>query len=107
MKIKKNDLVLIIKGKDKNRKGKVIKVLPKKQKVIIEGLNLKKKHFSPRREGEKGEIVEIPAPLSVANVKLICPKCKKPTKVGYKIISDAKSGKSKKIRICKKCGGNL
>lgn len=107
MKIKKGDLVLVLKGKDKSRKGKVIKALPKEQKVIIEGLNLRKKHFPPKREGEKGEIVKIPAPLSIANVKLICPKCKKPTRVGYRVISDSKSQQSKKVRICKKCGQNL
>lgn len=97
MKIKKGDTVLIIKGKDRGKSGVVIKALPKKNKVIVEGLNLVKKHLKPKRAGEKGQIVSIPAPLDVAKVKLICPKCKKPTRVGYEFQND------KKFRKCKKC----
>jgi len=97
MKIKKGDTVLIIKGKDRGKVGKVIKALPKENRVIVEGLNLVKKHIKPKRAGEKGEIVEIPAPLYVSKVKLICPSCKKPTKVGYKFVNDTKK------RYCKKC----
>lgn len=101
MKIKKGDTVLVICGKDRGRKGKVIKALPKKEKVIIEGINLVKKHRRPRRSGEKGEVIQKPAPLHVSNVKLICPKCKKATRIGYK-----KVGK-KKYRICKKCKSEI
>jgi len=97
MKLKKGDQILIIKGKDRGRRGKIVKVLPKEQRVIIEGLNLRKKHIRPKKEGEKGEILEIPEPLNVANVKLICPQCKKPSRVGYK------TTKGKKYRFCKKC----
>lgn len=97
MKIRRNDTVLIICGKDRGRKGKVLKCFPKERKIVVEGLNLRKKHIRPRREGEKGQIVEIPAPLDVSNVKLLCPKCSKPTRVGYKFEKD------KKFRICKKC----
>ncbi len=97
MKIKKGDTVLIIKGKDRGKSGKVIKALPKENRIIIEGLNLVKKHVKPKRAGEKGEIVEIPAPLYISKVKLICPSCKKPTKVGYKFVNDTKK------RYCKKC----
>lgn len=97
MKIKKGDTVLIISGKDKGRTGKVIKALPKENKVIVEGLNLVKKHLRPKRSGEKGQIVSIPQPLYVSKVKLICPKCKKPTRVGYEISND------QKFRKCKKC----
>lgn len=97
MKIKKNDLVLVIKGKDRKRTGKVIKALPKENKIIIEGLNLVKKHIRPRRQGEKGKIVEIPKPIYVSNVKLICPKCGDATRVGYNIVD------KKKKRFCKKC----
>jgi len=99
MKIKKGDLVLIVKGKDRGKSGKVIKALPKENRIIVEGLNLVKKHIKPKRAGEKGEIVEIPAPLYVSKVKLICPLCKKPTKVGYAFVEDNKK------RKCKKCGG--
>jgi len=97
MKIKKGDTVLIIKGKDRGKSGKVIKALPKENRIVIEGLNLVKKHVKPKRAGEKGEIVEIPAPLYISKVKLICPSCKKPTKVGYKFVNDTKK------RYCKKC----
>ncbi len=97
MKIKKGDTVLITKGKDRGKIGKVIKALPKENRVIVEGLNLVKKHIKPKRAGEKGQIVEIPAPIYVSNVKLICPSCKKPTKIGYKFVSDIKK------RYCKKC----
>lgn len=101
MKIKKNDTVLVISGKDRGRKGKVIRTLPKEGKVIVEGMNIKKKHIRPRREGEKGQIIEIPGPIDVSNVKLICPKCGKPTRIGYKIIN------KKKFRICKKCSQEI
>lgn len=97
MKIKKGDQVLIISGKDKGRKGKVISSLEKEGKVIIEGINLKKKHVKPKKQGEKGQIIQIPLPLSVSNVKIICPKCKKASRIGYKLID------KRKFRICKKC----
>ncbi len=99
MKIKKGDTVLIIKGKDRGRTGKVIKALPRENRIVVEGLNLVKKHIKPRRQGEKGKIVEIPRPISISNVKLICPNCNKPTRVGYKI------EKKEKYRYCKKCQG--
>ncbi len=105
MKIRKGDKVLVIKGKDKGRKSKVLRGFPKELKVLVEGINIKKKHRRPRREGEKGQIVEVAAPLPVCRVKLICPKCGKPTRVGYKIIKTA--GEKKKVRICKKCSGEI
>lgn len=98
MKIRKDDQVLIISGKDRGRHGKVLSVFPKEQKVRVEGVNIRKKHVRPRRPGEKGQIVQMPAPLSVSNVKLICSKCGKPTRVGYKVVG------GKKYRLCKKCG---
>ena len=97
MKIKKGDSVLIISGKDKGRTGKIMKAIPKELKVLVEGINLKKKHVRPKREGEKGQIVEIPAALNISNVKIICPKCGKATRIGYKVDDGVKK------RICKKC----
>lgn len=97
MKIKNGDTVLIISGKDKGKKGKVINAFPKKNRIVVEGANVRKKHVRPKRAGEKGQIVEIPAPFDVSNVKIICPKCKKPARVGYKV-----AGKNK-FRVCKKC----
>jgi len=108
MKIKKGDTVLIILGKDRGRKGKVLQALPKENKIVVEGINLRKKHQKPKKTGEKGQIIELPSSFSVSNVKLVCPKCKKATKVGYKIKSKIKNQKSKiKIRICKKCGKEI
>ena len=101
MKIKKNDTVLIISGKDRGRKGKVLKVLPKEEKLVVEGINLRKKNLKPRRSGEKGQIIQFSAPLHVSNIKLICPKCGKTTRVGYKIEGE------KKHRICKQCGQEI
>jgi len=98
MKIKKGDTVLIIAGKDRGRKGKVLKAFPKENKILVEGINLKKKHQRPRRSGEKGQIVILPAPIDVSNAKLICPKCGQATRVGYRFGED-----KKKYRICKKC----
>jgi len=97
MKVKKGDSVLIIAGKDKGRTGKIMKALPKDLKVLVEGINLKKKHVRPKRDGEKGQVVEIPAALDVSNVKIVCPKCGKATRVGYTIEKDIKK------RVCKKC----
>ncbi len=97
MKIQKGDTVLIIAGKYRGKKGKVLKVFPKEKKILVDGINLVKKHRKPRRSGEKGQIVEIPAPIAVSNAKLICPKCGKATRVGYKI------EEKKKFRVCKKC----
>ena len=97
MKVKKGDNVLITAGKDKGRTGKIMKSLPKELKILVEGINLKKKHVRPKREGEKGQVVSIPAPLDISNIKLICPKCGKATRIGFKTEKDVKN------RICKKC----
>lgn len=102
MKIKKNDNVMIIAGKDKGKSGKVLQVFPARQRLSVEGLNLLIKHLRPRREGEKGQRIEFPAPLNLSNVMLVCPKCAKPTRVAYKI-SAAADGKKAKARLCKKC----
>jgi len=85
-------------GKDKGKTGKVEKVLPKVAAVLVEGVNKYKKHLKPQGEGKPGGIVEISKPLPVANVVLLCPKCQKPTRVGYQT-----DRSNKKYRICKKC----
>lgn len=97
MKIHKGDTVLIISGKDRRKTAKVLEVFPKEGKVLAEAVNIIKKHVRPKKQGEKGQVVEIPAPISISNVKLICAKCGKPARVGYKIIE------KKKYRLCKKC----
>jgi len=103
MKIQKGDTVLIISGKYRGKRGKVLRVFPTQpggypKKILVEGVNLVKKHQRPRRTEEKGQIVEMPSPIDVSNAKLICSKCEKATRIGYKIIE------GKKYRICKKCG---
>ena len=93
--------MLIISGKDKGRTAKILKSLVSEKKFLIEGINLKKKHIKPKKEGEKGQVISLPVPLDASNVKFICPKCAKATRVGYKI-ETTKTGK-RKFRICKKC----
>jgi large subunit ribosomal protein L24 len=103
MKIKKGDNVLIIAGKDKGRTGKIMKAFPKELKILVEGINLKKKHVRPKKEGEKGQVVEIPAALDASNVKIVCPKCGKVTRIGYIIENPSAGSGQVKNRICKKC----
>lgn len=105
MKIKKGDTVLVISGKYRGKTGKVLKAFPKEGKVLVEGVNIVKKHVKPKRVGEKGQIVQIPKPIDVSNVKLICPSCKKATRVGYKIFE--KEGEKEKVRVCKKCKAEI
>ena len=106
MKIKKGDNVKILKGKDNNKTGKILQVLQseKKTRIVVEGLNLKYKHLRPKRGGEKGQRIMFPSPMDISNVQLVCPKCGKPTRVGFKIREGrSEISKEKKNRICKKC----
>lgn len=98
MKLKKGDTVKVIKGKDRGRTGKIEKIFPEMGKVLIPGINVYKKHTKPRGEKEPGGIIDILKPLPLANVVLMCPKCSKPTRIGFRI---DKSGA--KTRICRKC----
>ena len=97
MKLKRGDIVKVTAGKDKGRTGKIEKVLPKPNKVVVAGVNLYKRHLKPRGESKPGGIVDIVKPLPVSNVALICPKCGQPTRVGFRVT------KKEKVRICKKC----
>ena len=97
IKIKKQDTVLVISGKDKGKKGKIIQTFPSKQKVTVENINLRKKNVKAKKSGEKGQIVEFPASINVSNLMLVCSKCLKPTRVSYNFLN------KKKIRVCKKC----
>jgi large subunit ribosomal protein L24 len=96
MKIKKGDNVEIIAGKDKGKRGKVTHTVPRSGQVVVEGLNIRKKHTRPRKEGEKGQRIEIPFPLDVSNVMLVCPHTDKLTRVGYKVEN------GQKVRISKR-----
>ena len=99
MKIKKGDNIIVISGKDRGKQGKIIKVLPNNEKVIVENINLKKKHQRPKTGGKKGEKIEVPRLIPSSTVALVCKNCGKPTRAGRQILPDGK-----KIRICKRCG---
>jgi large subunit ribosomal protein L24 len=101
MKIKSGDSVNIVRGKDNGKKGTVQKVFTKELKVLVEGVNQVKRHVKSRVPGQKSEIITLTKPLPISNVQLVCPKCKKPTRVGYKMLKD------EKVRICKKCSAEL
>ncbi len=101
MKIRKNDQIKIIAGKDRGKSGKVLKVFAAEGKILVEGLNLIKKHVRPRKEGEKGQRIEIPARINSSNALVVCPKCGKATRVSHK-----KSGDNK-MRACRKCGSDI
>jgi len=98
VKIKKGDTVLVISGNYKGKKGKVREVVTEDEKLIIEGINIKKVHTKPRKTGQPGGILEKELPVSLSNVKLICSSCGKPTKVGFMFLED-----KRKVRYCKKC----
>lgn len=102
MNIKKNDKVKILAGKDKGKSGKVLQVLPSENKASVEGLNLLIKHMRPNRKGEKGQRIEFPAFIKADNLSLVCPKCGRATRVGYKTVK-GEGNKAKKFRVCKKC----
>jgi large subunit ribosomal protein L24 len=97
MKIKKGDNVKILSGKDRGKTGKVSRVFGKEKRALVEGMNLVKRHTRPRRQGEKGQRVTVPASIDLSNLALVCPKCSKPTRIGFKM------GDKRKFRICKKC----
>ena len=95
--VKKNDLVMVITGKDKGKTGKVLRVVKKKDRVIVEKVNMVKKHVRPSAKS-KGGILERESPIHISNVMIYCEKCQKPVRVGKKILEDGK-----KVRYCKKC----
>ena len=105
MKLIKNDEVKIVAGKDKGKTGKVEKVFSKEDKVLVTGMNQYKRHVKGGY-GQKSEIVTITKPLPVANVQLVCPKCKKLTRIGTKVTTE-KNGAVTKARICRKCGKEI
>ena len=100
--VKTGDTVVILSGKDRGNKGKVLAVSPKEGKVIIEGRNMVTKHVKPRRMGEQGGIVKAEGAMYACKVQIVCPHCGKPTRVGHKLYEDGTKG-----HICKKCGESL
>jgi large subunit ribosomal protein L24 len=99
MKIRKNDNVKVIAGNDKGKTGKVLKVFPKESRVIVEGINLRKKHTKPTQKNPQGGIQEKEAAINVSNVMILDPKSNEPTRIGSKIILDEKTGKKKIARV--------
>ena len=106
MYVKKDDTVLILSGDDKGKQGKVLAVSPKEGKVIVEGINMIKKHVKPRQAGEQGGIIEAEGAMYACKVQVICPACKKPTRIAHKKVTN-EAGKSRSVRICKECGEEI
>jgi len=101
MKLKKGDTIRVTTGKDRGREGQVERVFVTEESVLVPGLNQYKKHRKAQGEGRPGEIVTLSRPLPMAKIAIICPKCKQPSRVGYRIEGD------KKIRVCRKCNADL
>ena len=101
MRIKKGDNVKILSGNDKDKTGEVLEVIPKNNKIVVKGVNVRKKHVKPRKQGEEGGIISVECAIDSSKANVVCPKCGKATKVGY--IEE----KGEKIRVCKKCGAKI
>jgi large subunit ribosomal protein L24 len=97
--VKKNDLVMVVSGKEQGKSGRILKVLPEKKKVIIEKINFIKRHARPHGKQRQGGILEKEAPLHLSNVMLLCEKCNKPVRIGHRVVEG-----NKKARYCRKCG---
>jgi len=97
--VKKNDLVMVVSGKERGKSGRILKVLPEKEKVIIEKINFIKRHARPHGKQRQGGILEKEAPLHLSNVMLLCEKCNKAVRVGHRVVEG-----NKKARYCRKCG---
>ncbi len=101
MKIKKGDNVKVLSGNDKGKTGEVLEVIPKTEKIIVKGINIRKKHVKPRKQGEEGGIIPVECAIHASKVNVVCPKCGKATKIGYEIEKD------EKVRVCRKCNAKL
>ena len=101
MRIKKGDTVKVLSGNDKGKTGEVLEVIPKTEKIIVKGVNVRKKHVKPRKQGEEGGIISVEVAIHSSKVNVVCPKCGKATRIGFK------EEKDKKVRVCKKCNTEL
>ena len=101
LRIKKGDTVKVLSGNDKGKTGEVLEVIPKTEKILVKGINIKKKHVKPRRQGEEGGIISTECAIHSSKVNVVCPKCGKATRIGFNIEND------EKIRVCKKCGAKI
>ena len=102
MSIRKDDTVVVLSGKDKGKQGKVLEVMPRDKKVIVEKVNIVSRHTKPRQQGDQGGIIKKEAPLYACKVMRVCPKCGKPTRPAHRVGKDGK-----KVRVCKKCGAEI
>ena len=98
MKVKKGDTVQVLSGNDKGKTGEVLEVMPKQEKIVVKGVNIRKKHVKPRKQGDEGGIIAVESAIHTSKVNVVCPKCNKPARIGYKMQKDGK------VRVCKKCG---
>lgn len=104
--IKVGDQVIVLQGKDRGKVGKVIERIPGKDKLVVEGINIAKRHVRARKRGQDSGIIEREAPLSVSKVMIVCPRCGKRTRIGVRVSGDS-SEEREKLRICKKCGEGI
>jgi large subunit ribosomal protein L24 len=104
MHIKKDDNVQIISGDDKGKQGRVLKVFPERNRIVVEGINFVKHHTRPSQKLPQGGIVEREAPINASNAMVICPKCSQLTKTGMKAVTDETKNRTSRVRYCKKCG---
>ena len=98
MKIRKGDTVQILSGNDKGKTGEVIETIPKTSRIIVKGINIRKKHIKPKKQGEEGGIVPVECSIHSSKANVVCPKCGKATRIAMKVED------GKKVRVCKKCG---
>lgn len=103
MKIHKNDSVMVIAGNARGKSGKVLKVFRENQRVIVEGVNIIKRHTRPTQKNTKGGIVQKEGPVHASNVMVVCPKCSKPSRLGHKPVTDTTTGRKKMMRVCRNC----
>lgn len=104
MHVKSGDEVLVIAGKDKGKRGKIKQAIPKEDRVVVEGLNMIKRHTRPRGPGKPGGIIDMEAPLHVSNVMLICPNCGRASRLGKRFLEELDhKGRPRKVRYCKAC----
>lgn len=101
MKIRKGDNVQVLSGNDKGKTGEVLEVIPGTNKIIVKGINIRKKHVKPRKQGEEGGIIPVECAIHSSKVNVVCPKCGKATRIGYEIEKD------QKVRVCKKCNAKI